>query len=146
MPECELCGGERATAKAMVEGAVVSVCEHCLSFGKQVYEPRPMKKRKRKTTIEDIQIDPDYAQKIRKAREEMGIKREDFAKKVNIKESVLERIEKGKMLPNVKNLVKLEKVLGIRLTAPEQTAPSLKATSSPALTLGDVVKIKLKKK
>jgi len=81
-----------------------------------------------------------YANKIRLAREKLGLSHEDLGKKINEKASLLRNIETGKMAPNNQLANKLEHVLKIKLLVPlsdEKVAiPKMK---SDGLTLGDLI-------
>ena len=89
----------------------------------------------------------DYAEVIRQARENLGLSTEDLGKKINEKESVLRKIETGKMAPNDQLVSKLEHTLKIKLLVPvaEEKVPFPKAASHE-FTLGDVMKIDKKGK
>ena len=57
----------------------------------------------------------DYAQKIRKAREKMGLTQEEFAKKLAEKWSIMQKIESGQFKPSIEMARKLERILNIEL-------------------------------
>jgi putative transcription factor len=143
--ECELCG-KKATAKAKIEGIVISVCENCAKLGERVLEAKPVQMREKpKIKIEETTIDPNFAKIVKETRESLGIKREELAKRINEKLSVIERIEHGSR-PTDKIARKLEKVLGIKLLDYEEKEYRQTKTKDEPLTLGDVVKIKTRKK
>ena len=93
------------------------------------------------------EIVEDYADVIRVAREHSGLSHEDLGKKINEKESVLRKIETGKMAPNDQLVSKLEHALKIKLLVPvtEEKVPLPKA-SNREFTLGDAIKISKKGK
>jgi putative transcription factor len=146
--KCDLCGTKEVTCTARVEGVLVQVCDACARFGTVVkMAPKPtLQKRaaeeKKETKDEVIEIVvPDYAARIRKAREKSGILPKDFAKQVAEKESVILHLEAGKMLPNLELARKLERALHItlieRIEAKEEKMP---VTARDGMTLGDLIK------
>lgn len=143
---CELCGREIKYGESIkIEGAVITVCKSCAKMGVRVgkvsTENKPRKIVRRDFPEEDIVI--DYAERIRSAREKLNLKQEELARKINEKDSVIARIESGKMIPSMELAKKLEKFLKISLIeiVPPET-PLLKKGGDGPLTLGDVVKIK----
>ena len=69
--ECALCGSRRANRKAMVEGAIVNVCDSCVGFGKEVAKVE-FKKIKREIKMpremEEMAVQ-DFSRIIRRERE-----------------------------------------------------------------------------
>ena len=106
-----MCGTEtEGLFKTNIEGSELNVCENCSKFGKVISEVR-IKEIKPKKVKEDKTYGPeneivfviveDYAEKIRKRREELGLKQEDFAKKINEKQALIHKIETGHFEPSV---------------------------------------------
>ena len=89
----------------------------------------------------------DFAEKIRIKREKLGLKQEDFAKKIGEKESVVHKLETGEFEPSLELAKKLEKVLNIKLIEEyeEEHKATTKATSI-ITTIGDLVKIRKRTK
>jgi len=130
--ECEICGRScDSPVEVEIDGATMLVCDNCVSLGvrvksrglekteRGVFIPRkrpafsPLKK------LEDFDIGlslaSDYGERIRKAREKRGWKREELAKKLFEKESVLHRVESGHFKPEDKLIGKIESLLSISL-------------------------------
>ena len=165
---CEVCGCKihEAPMKVVIEGAKLTVCTECSKHGKSTWEEPakpsliaqrtptsygtpiqgPIQIRKRiiiarvDTSQEIVQ---DYAEVIREAREKLGLSHEDLGKKINEKESVLRKIETGKISPNDQLVSKLEHALKIKLLVPvaEEKAASLPKKVSHEFTLGDAIKL-----
>jgi putative transcription factor len=151
--------------RVIIEGAKLTVCTECSKHGKSTWEipakpsviPQrqtsgtqgtpylgPIQIRKRVITARvdtSQEIVEDYSEVIREAREKQGLSTEDLGKKINEKESVLKKIETGKMAPNDLLVSKLEHALKIKLLVPvaEEKIPLPKAASRE-FTLGDVMK------
>jgi len=90
---------------------------------------------------EDSIFIDNYGKKIIEARKSMNLTREEFAKKINEKESIIKRVEHEDMRPNEALTKKIERFLNISLT---ETYERKKITSKPAkgkLTLGDIVEV-----
>ncbi len=170
MVECELCGRPIVgrSYRITVEGAELTVCNSCYlrmlsrKVGGQAKTTYPLKtipQTRKQTTVSpkpkiprrtpafdiEYEIVEDYALKIKKARERLGWSLNILAQKVREKESVLRRIEQGKLTPPMDLAKKLEKILGIKLLEPTVEEYSLKRIGNKDLTLGDIVVIRKKK-
>lgn len=100
-------------------------------------------------TLEDMILVEDYARMIRAARQKKKMSQEELAQKVGERISTLQAIESGRLKPTRKTIRGLERELEISLLEPIGTTPirthgARSAGDSP--TLGDVVKIKRKKR
>jgi len=147
-----MCGKETDLYSTIIEGTELNVCGNCAKFGKvlrEVKKPGPIKKKKEK--IIEIQEEPqivqviveDFAKKIRKAREKLGLKQKDFAKKISERASLLHNFETGKIEPTLKMAQKLEKLLKIKLIEEIEEKPEkLQKAKSEELTIGDFIKVK----
>lgn len=154
MTQCDLCGRETELVQAEIEGTEMSVCRACAQYGTikspQIPKKAPAirksfhKKPTHEPALEVIEtIIPDYPKKIRQAREKLGLNQEDFAKKLNIKESLIHKMETGSFEPNLNLAKKLGKKLKINLiqkTQEEEVA--LPKTSSDEVTIADLIKKK----
>lgn len=115
MASCDLCS-KPATTKARIEGVVLSVCASCAAFGTEFKAPPPILKRPvvhhaTPTTL----LVTDFATRLRKARQKLGLNEEDAARKLNIRKSTLLHFEAGKLQPDDATTKKLEKFYGITL-------------------------------
>ncbi|MBI2076045.1 MAG: TIGR00270 family protein [Candidatus Aenigmarchaeota archaeon] len=141
--ECELCG-RNAVRKAVVEEALLNVCSDCVRYGTEVREvEKPVKEKP--VSLEDVSLDPSFATIIKSRRESLGFDREELAKKIGEKVSVISRVEKG-MHPTVHLTKKLEKALKIKLLGYEFREQRLVASKTGELTLGDVAEVRVRKK
>lgn len=147
--ECSICGKEsKKIYKAEIEEALVEVCENCLNLGKNLgeVETAPIKNRiiiqdDKKEEIETILVD-NYGKIIVKAREKKKLNREEFAKKINEKLSVIKRVESEGMEPDDALTEKIERFLEIKLKVTYEEKSIGKKEIKGELTLGDVVEIK----
>jgi len=143
---CELCGKESKLLKTKIESTVLSTCEDCSNFGEVLEEimekqPTPTFKKPTKPQKEEpIEfIVEDYSEKIKKAREKRNMKQEELAKKLAIKESIVHKLESGRIEPSTDLARKLERFLHIKLVK-EYVDDYEKKTSSPSsLTIGDLL-------
>ncbi|MCK4589189.1 MAG: TIGR00270 family protein [Nanoarchaeota archaeon] len=151
MPNCEMCGQETELVNAEIEGIEMTVCQNCARFGQVKDIPKEkiatLKKTNQKPMRSEPHLEvtesiiPDYPKKIREAREQLGLKQEDFAKKINEKESLLHKMETGSFKPSLSLARKLEKLLGIKLIQQiEEEKFTTAKTSSEGLTIGDLIK------
>jgi putative transcription factor len=168
---CEVCGRKIHSdpVRANIEGATLTVCVECSKHGKIINQeftdlpsrlslnsatnqPSSTKSTmhlptiQKKPPVAQVQITTElvdgYANKIRAAREKLGLSHEDLGKKIMEKASVLRHVETGKVAPNNQLANKLEHVLKITLMVPiadekVNTAP-IKGDSE-GLTLGDLI-------
>lgn len=166
---CEICGaeirGEGYTVK--VEGAELLVCGRCYSkYGKKkpgtfsimpsgreprrriISRPRPRPQPRRERPLYTEDIVEDYAQRVREARMRSGLSFEELAKRVGISENVLRRIEHGELTPTISMARKLERFFKIQLIEKIEQIHEHKASipRDYEQTLGDIARIKIKKK
>ncbi|MEM1659708.1 MAG: multiprotein bridging factor aMBF1 [Candidatus Bathyarchaeia archaeon] len=165
---CEVCGRkiQGKPVKAIIEGAKLTVCNDCSRHGKIVLEeikqsmPIPIQKTTSATTKtaqmkmhkvkaedileENLELVEDFAQRIRQARERLGLTQEDLGKKINEKASLLKKIESGKLKPDNRLAAKIEHALRIKLLIPskcDMTTSLLPKPKSQGLTFGDLLQL-----
>jgi len=158
---CEICGVsiEGKPLRTKIDGSVMEVCENCSKFGKiQKTPPKPRNILRKKPTQQNKKIQhrkrdepteeliENYNIIIRKKREDKNWSREDLGSKINEKVSVINRLESGKMVPDIRLAKKLENILKITLIEKFEDfdLEAFKNSSSNGPTLGDIVKIKKK--
>lgn len=135
---CEMCGKETGEIKLVkVEGAVLHLCAACSRFGTDVDPgPAPVAQRggglpvrvpTRRSRAEerdiysempDIELQEDWTQRIRRARESRGMTQEQFGAVLREKTSVIHKLESGEIVPPDALVLKIEHILKIRLRAP----------------------------
>jgi len=173
---CEVCGRKihENPSKVIIEGAKMTVCHECAKHGTTTWSetPKPrvelqkpnlssalyasslspiqIKKKIVQPKVDTTQeIVEDYGEVIRQAREKAGLSHEELAKKINEKESLLRKIETGKVAPNDLLVSKLEHALKIKLLAlisEEKPTPKLAKATDTELTLGDIMQFDKKNK
>jgi len=146
--ECQLCGQDFPNLnKAEVEGSIIDVCDKCLKFGTKVIESKPIYKpvgRKielKELVDSDLSIIAGYGHKIKKAREMKGLTREQFANKINEKQSLIKRIEEEQMEPSEELTKRIENFLGIDLKEKYQEYKLKRQEEKKNLTVGDIIKV-----
>ena len=148
---CDMCGSPGKLFKTIVEGTELSVCEECSRFGKvmgiveqSIARVQETKSKEPETELIEILVE-DYAEKIRKKRESLGLNQEEFAKKLNEKESLIQKIEAGHFEPSIGLAKRIGKVLQLRLVDEyEEKHAGQKGSKTDAFTIGDFIKIKEK--
>jgi len=146
-----MCGKEARLFKTDVEGSMLSLCNECSKFGKVISVVREEKKEKRKEvkaaeeSEEEIilSVVAGYGEVIKKKREKLGIKQEDFAKEIKEKVSLVHKIETNHFEPSISLARKIEKFLHIKLIEQEkiEKGSSVKEKSE-GFTIGDFIKVK----
>ncbi|MFP3268352.1 MAG: multiprotein bridging factor aMBF1 [Desulfurococcales archaeon] len=167
MPEplyCELCGSPISgrAYKVSVEGVSLTVCEKC--YRKQSAKTRektaqeekqqrtqPQASTQRKPQLKakhevELEVVDDYAKRIKDARERLGITLFSLSQKVMEKETVLKRVEQGRLRPSIDLARRLERALGIKLLEPvvDEEKGKFESQGEDGITLGDVVNIRKK--
>lgn len=143
---CEMCGKNVvATSRVRIEGSILTVCPDCAKFGQPV-DPvsapplssgpmstslpgargariggarRRLEERDLYQEIGEMELVPDWARRVRLAREAHTWTPEVLGKKLNEKKSVVLKIESGSFHPPDELVRKLEHLLKIRLRAEE---------------------------
>ena len=148
---CDMCGAQGKIYKTVVEGAELNLCHECSNFGKVtgiVEQKADNKVIAKKDDFNahpeqmDILVD-DYAQKIREKRQSMGLSQEEFAKKINEKESLVQKIESGHFEPSIGLAKKIGGFLKIRLVEEyEEKHEALAHSKTDSFTIGDFIKVK----
>jgi len=152
---CDMCGKESMLFKTDVEGSMLNLCNECSKFGKVIAAVReeekvvkkaskvegPKGKAREEETI--LTIVPNYGDIIKKKREQLGIKQEDFAKKIKEKASLMHKIEINQFEPSINLARKIEKFLHIKLMEQQEIKPDVaEKRKSEGFTIGDFIKVK----
>jgi len=172
MGSCDLCGKKGRLYDVKIEETIMQVCDNCKQHGKVIgptrtkaeiaernakiiNNPRIMLDRlspnsinKKKKIVISKLLREDFAKLIKEAREQRGMKQEDLAKKLKMKESLIHNFETNRKKPGFKEAEIIGKFLGISLVEnydeeKEKSFETIKTDSGP-LTLGDMIKIKKK--
>lgn len=148
--QCELCGKEDKLVDAIVEGALLSICKTCVSFGNAVQIKKqeirldmPMKKLTAEPRTFELII-KDFAVKIKDTREKLNFKQEEVAQKISERFSTFQSIESGHLKPTLEIAKKLENLLGIKLIDryEEENPKTAVDLVGSNLTIGDLLKRK----
>lgn len=145
-----MCGKKEAEYKTIIEGTELTVCSTCSRYGKVLQKPKPIAKKRKSIAIEKKEkpeiikkVISDYGQKIRKARTKKEMTQKEFAKKLNIKESLLQKIENSLFKPSIPLAQKLEKILKIELVEEvEEKKIEIKKGKTERMTIGDLIDLK----
>ena len=120
--QCEICGKNKAEFETQIDGVKMLVCSHCKSFGQnsQTISKKPFQIQTKEKPLgreldEGLEISQEFGQKIRNARQKLGLTLKELASKLYEKESTLQRIENNSLLPSETQIKKLEKELKIKL-------------------------------
>ncbi len=153
---CEMCGAPIAGRpyRAVVDGVEMILCASCYLRLVQSGRAKPVRESRRpsgervkrvrpprRVSLELYDIVEDYDERIVRAREARGWTRAALAQKLRISETMLRKIEQGKMKPSIDLARKMEKLLGIQLLEPVEIEEEYDVEPGK-LTLGDVVVVK----
>jgi len=167
---CEICGQsieEGKSNQTKIDGSTMEVCADCSKFGvvqkTPKLKPTPIKSKENSRAKEvsrprrnprpmysldepTEELVEDFEKTVRQARESKGLSRESLGELIYEKVSVINRIESGKMAPDIKLAKKLEKALNITLIEKKSNMEleDFKNKTAGGPTLGDIVKIKKK--
>ncbi len=149
--DCDMCGNNKGQFfTAMVEGTNMTVCKSCTRYdsnAKPIAKPLPTMKKSPQNVYQEPErgemiqiIRSDYPKIIRQARDKLGLKQADLAKKLAEKESVLHSLEIGKHEPSMPLARKLEKHLRISLVEQhEEKKIQIGKRLDGPITIGDML-------
>lgn len=143
--KCEICGKDTYAPQTIsVEGSTMRVCEHCTRHGVVMSSHGGRSRRPRYKKLEEaLDVVEEYSKLIHDNRERKGMTQEELAKRINEPESVIKRLESGKMEPSERLARKLEKILHVSLLEKTEKQNIVsKEESSDEITLGDLAKVK----
>jgi len=125
---CEICGSYCEKSHTVkIDETFFEVCEKCKNYGAPVESPPDLREHKSvkklreekfvggNLPLEEISLIAEFGQAIKSSRAKKGFTIKELGQKVFEKESVMHRIELGKIEPSPRVLKKLEEVLGIKL-------------------------------
>lgn len=97
--------------------------------------------------VERYEVVEDYAQRVRRAREKLGLTQKELAIRVKVGEKVIKRIEAGTLVPSIELARRLERVLGVKLLEPVAELEEEPETGGGRedkfyLTLGDIAELR----
>jgi len=169
---CDICGREihGKPNRIVVEGARMMACESCARLGTPYQEPKvpavvpsivtakskpPIRRppipplpadRRAPKEVQELEVADNYPLIMQKARRKQKLSQEDLAMKVKERLSIIQKIELGKMAPDMRLARTLEHVLHVKLLVPrsELPAPKLRTTARKEITLADVARIRKK--
>ena len=143
---CEMCGKSVELFNTNVEEVVMKLCRPCSRFGKAVRTQKKiiLQKKNPSRKMEVIEsLVPNAAKLVKNAREGLGLKQVELAKRIAERESIIQKIESGSFRPSTSLIKKLEKTLKITLlekVKEEIDLPEEKSTKTGALTIADLMK------
>lgn len=152
MGTCELCGADKvSTYKTTTSGARVDACNRCidrLGLSKPIPPANTRSLNPKQSTVRisgpnimhksDRELAPDFHKRIKQARETKGWDQREFARRMNERLNIVQRIENGNR-PTDALIKKIEKVLDVELLI-ESLASNTRQTSSQGtrnMTIGD---------
>ncbi len=169
---CDLCGAEGQLYEAKVEGTVMTVCESCKQHGeviRRVPTAADLKRSKARTRSGSAQssyrglgrgsesadtpsspsgevillLKPGFGPGIKRAREALGLKQEQLAQRLRIKESQLHKYETEMKTPDLETARLLEKALRISLVEQHvEEHRAVKTEHAGPMTIADLMKKK----
>ena len=143
--QCEICGKESNLYRCLIEKIEMDVCENCSRFGKNFGESSLSKSKLNKKSISTfVIVTKDYSKIIKENREKRTLKQEEIASKLNIKESLIHKIENGNIELSIELAKKFEKFFNIKLLEEYKEEVNLGKIESKEMTIGDLLKEKIK--
>ncbi len=145
MGTCEVCGQQGDLEKTRVEGTVLKVCEDCRELGESA-EQEVERDRKRSRSSRDApekELVPGFGGKVKEAREGNGWSVKELAERLKEKESVVRRVESGRLKPDRGLARKFERELSVSLyEKPPEESGTGDVETGGGQTLGDVADVK----
>jgi putative transcription factor len=154
---CEICGmpiiGRPYYAE--VDGVEMVLCASCYMKLVRSGRAKPIRRRQQPrkaspprarsaSSITEYEIVEDYDEKIKSARQAKGLTTKELALKLKISESLLRKIEQGKLKPSIDLARRIERLLGVKLVVPTEEPEAMEGSRGEGEypTLGDVVVIR----
>jgi len=144
--DCASLGTPYQEAKPIPLGTPIPVATHMSSSARLRSVPSKLADRRAPREVQELDLAENYPQIIQKARRKLELSQEDLAMKVKEHLSIIQKIEVGKMEPNLRLIRSLEHVLRVKLLVltSEPPVPKPAPGTTKELTLADVAKIKKK--
>lgn len=152
MGTCEMCGGDGPLKKTKVEGTTLKLCEDCQSVGDVVESSSGTVTRSRSSSSSRSrtnrssgggkELAPDAGKRVKRAREDSGLSVSDLADRLKEKDSVVRRIESGKLTPDRSLARKLERKLDVDLYEEAPEVAQQAGTEASEATIGDVADVR----
>jgi len=149
---CEMCGTENRLFKTDIEGTKLNVCRQCAKFGKVISEAFVLADQRKKQKVAPVPqksselvqvVADDFSLKMKNARERLGLKQEELAKKMAERVSLIQKMEQGQFTPSIRLARKLENHLRIKLIEQHEEKHEKKFKAKGAkLTIGDMLELK----
>ena len=157
MPNCEMCGrGVGVLKRAKIEGAILDVCDVCAAKGEVIRTPyvggqrgvRTVQPAREKVVVE-YEVASGFGKIIHNARKEREWDVKKLSLVLHAKESLMHKIEAGKIKPDLSFAQRIEHALGVKLVEKVvEDEDDVKSAGSGrgGMTLADFVKVKKVKK
>ena len=122
MEECEICGKYTKTIKCNINSGVVNLCQNCAKMGEEIKQPKKIIQNNLDEENELFDLDTeeeladDWNKIIQKKRDALGLTIKQLAEKLNIRESVMKKIESRNFTLDDLTKSKIEKFFKIKLT------------------------------
>ena len=147
---CDLCGKEAELHKALIEGSQMNVCGNCIRYGRIVetaQKIRPTVSIQKTNPEEETEtLVSNFGEILKRKREQLRLTHREFAAKIAERESTLHKLETGTIALTIAKARKLEKMFGLKLVEEVREEPVTRKVGRSEMTLGDVIRIKTKKK
>jgi putative transcription factor len=161
--ECEVCGRQiyGRQHRVVIDSARLLTCTGCAKYATATWQRRDDPKRgqprhKARSNLprkvpaplvrEDLVLVGDFGNRIRRGREKLRFSHEELSREIGARVSILQKLEVGKMIPELNLTRKLERALKITLlqnaAAVDYGSAPITAQKPSELTLGDVVVIR----
>ena len=166
---CEVCGRpiRGKPRRIVVEGAKMLTCPSCSELASSTWRPEeqnktavrssistsrrsrrslPRRQRIQRNVDSNLDLVEGFPTIIRKARERLGLDHATLGRKIGEKVSALQKVEAGKLYPDITFARKLEHELKVKVLTPPQDIKysDASALQPHELTFGDVVSIRKK--
>ncbi len=160
MATCEICGKSGELLKTKVEGTTLELCDDCQDLG-EVTETASSSSTSTASTSTSTtttsssrsrsqrnepggELVEDFDTRVKQAREQQDLSPQDLADQIKEKESVVHRVETGKLSPDQRLAQKLENALDITLydNMDEVTGYNTDTDTAGGPTIGDVAEVR----
>ncbi len=145
-----MCGRSGELTVTKIEGTELRVCKNCTKYGRVIRSASPTAPKQPRQLVRSIEPAEEYVVEdigaiLKMERISRNMDQPTFAQFINVKESILHKVENSRFIPSLDTARAIGKKLNKKLVHQEAANPIMtkdKLSKDTTPTLGDIIKIK----